>query len=368
LEFSPCTEHNRVDSYIPHLKHLGVEHLMATCSGMELTGSPLPVNHQNSFPLMHKPRTQDGGGPVTDIDPLVQIERLALWDNASDKLLQGNHPNIVQQIGDRDTDGKADGGFEKMFGFMDVIEVHPPNTIFDSPPDEETMRTGRNRMFNWMQLLNLGYRIPGVVNTDAHYTFHGSGWLRNYIKSPTDDPAQIDTMDMVHASEAGHLVMTNGPFMEVSLRATKPADEGNAEGIPGDDVRAPGGEAEIKVRVQCPNWLDINRVQVFVNGRPDEKLNFTRRTTPDRFGDGVVKFEGTIPLALSSDAHIIVACAGEGLELGPVMGTGPGKAMPVAVSNPIFVDVDGEGFQANGDQLDRPLPLEQTKTPVAPRN
>jgi hypothetical protein len=175
-------------------------------------------------------------------------------------------------------------------------------------------------------------------------------------------------MDMVHASEAGHLVMTNGPFMEVSLRATKPADEGNAEGIPGDDVRAPGGEAEIKVRVQCPNWFDINRVQVFVNGRPDEKLNFTRRTTPDRFGDGVVKFEGTIPLALSSDAHIIVACAGEGLELGPVMGPGPGKAMPVAVSNPIFVDVDGEGFQANGDLLDRPLPLDQTKTPVAPRN
>ncbi len=367
IEFAPCTEHNRVDSYVPHLKHLGVEKLMATCSGMELTGSPLPVNHQNSFPLVMKPRTQDGGAPLTDVDPIVQIERLAMWDNGSDKLVQGNHPNIVQEIGDRDTDGKADGGFAKMFGFMDVIEVHPPQGIFTPPADDDAQRQGRNAIFHWMQLLNLGYRIPGVVNTDAHYTFHGSGWLRNYIKSPTDDPAKIETMDMVHAAEAGHIVMTNGPFMEVSLRATKPANGASIEVMPGDDVRAPGGEAEIKVRVQCPNWFDINRVQVFVNGRPDEKLNFTRRTTPDRFGDGVVKFEAAIPLALSSDAHIIVACAGEGLQLGPVMGSGPGKAMPVAVSNPIFVDIDGDGFQANGDLLDRSLPLEQTKTPVAPR-
>ncbi|MCE9528679.1 MAG: hypothetical protein K8R36_21750, partial [Planctomycetales bacterium] len=78
IEFGPCTEHNRIDNYAPLLKALKAEHLMATCTGMELTGGPLPVNHQNAFPLLFKPRTQDGGAPVTDQDPEVQVERLAL--------------------------------------------------------------------------------------------------------------------------------------------------------------------------------------------------------------------------------------------------------------------------------------------------
>ena len=113
IEFAPCTEHNRVDTYVPHLKRLGVEHLLATCTGVELTGVPLPVNHQNAFPLIHTPRTQNNGGPTPDIDPVIQIERLAMWDNKSDKLVQGNHPNLVQMLGDKDLDGKPDGGFEK---------------------------------------------------------------------------------------------------------------------------------------------------------------------------------------------------------------------------------------------------------------
>lgn len=355
VEFCPCTEHNRISSYAPHLKQLGVEHLMATCSGMELTGGLLPVNHQNAFPLKYTPRTQDGGGPVTDTNPITQIERLAFWDDKSDKLVQENHPNLYQIIGDKDLNDEPDGGFAEMFGFMDVIEVHPLETIFTKPEKDDKGRLSRNPIYHWMQMLNLGYRIPGVVNTDAHYNYHESGWLRNYIKSPTDDPAKIDTMEMVHASEAGHITMTTGPFMEVVL---KPQSRSiTPSGIPGDDVIAPGGKAMVFVRVQCSNWLDINRVQIFVNGRPKEELNCTRRQSPAYFSDGVVKFAADVPLELTEDAHIIVAAIGEGLQLGRIMGPLWGEKRPVAVSNPIFVDIDGDGYQPNGDLLDVPLPI-----------
>lgn len=360
VEFCPCTEHNRVSTYIPHLQQLGVEHLMATCSGMELTGQLLPVNHQNAFPLVYKPRTQDGGGPTTDGDPVVQIERLALWDDGSDKLVQENHPNLVQIIGDRDLNGEPDGGFERMFGFMDVIEVHPPEGIFTKPEKNDKGELARNPIFHWMQMLNLGYRIPGVVNTDAHYNFHESGGLRNYLQSTTDDPAHIDTMDMVHAAEAGHVIMTTGPFMEVSFDAAQSSDA--SHGIPGDDVTAPGGKGTLHVRVQCANWLDVNRVQVFLSGRPASDLNFTRRGTPERFSDQVVKFDAELPLALESDAHLIVAAIGEGLQLGRVMGPNwAGKYPPIAVSNPIFVDIDGDGFNPNHDLLDLPLPIQASR-------
>lgn len=356
IEFAPCTEHNRIDTYVPHLKYLKVEKLMATCTGMELTGGPLPVNHQNAFPLIHKPRTQDGGAPVTDVDPVVQIERLAFWDNKSDKLVQMNHPNLVQILGDKNEDGQPDGGFERMFGFVDVIEVHPPQGIFSPPDKQADGRLGRNPIFHWMQMLNLGYRLAGVINTDSHYNYHESGYFRNFLESSTDDPSQVKIDEMVYAAEHGHVVVSTGPFMTVS------ASTGAARAIPGEDLSAPQGEVELHVRVQCPNWHDINRVQVFLNGRASPELNFTRRTTPERFSDGTVRLEAKVPVKLKNDTHIIVATIGEGLTLGPVMGPDHGVNLPpCAVANPIFVDVDGGGFKPNGDLLDLPLPIDPTK-------
>ena len=361
IEFAPCTEHNRVSSYSPLLDRLGARHRMATCSGIELTGSLLPVNHQNAFPIVEKPFTQDGGGPVHDNDsPVAQIERLALWDDDAEKVVQMNHPHLVQVLGDRDTDGTADGGFEGMLGFVDCVEVHPPHEIFLAPPQSIDPRKPTSPIFVWLQMLNLGYRVPGVVNTDAHYAFHGSGFLRNYLASPTDDPAAIEISDMVHTAERGRMVMTNGPFLEARLEAV----EGEAPRSvgPGDDVRDDDGAVELAIRVQCPNWFDIDRVQVFVNGRPDPRLNFTRREHGALFSRDVVRFAHTIPVRLERDAHLIVAAIGESSTLGLVVGPEHAADKPVAVANPIFVDVGADGFTPSGDLLGLPIPHQPRPT------
>ncbi|MCC6508725.1 MAG: CehA/McbA family metallohydrolase, partial [Pirellulaceae bacterium] len=357
LEFAPCTEHNRVDSYAGHLTALKAVALMATCTGIEVTGSPLPVNHQNAFPLQHRPRTQDGGGPTTDADPVAQIQRLAMWDDNSDKVVQMNHPNLLQILGDRDLDGTADDGFRAMFDLMDVVEVHPLQTIFNTPSVEVPARErGTNRMFHWLQLLNLGYRTPGVVNTDAHYNWHGSGWLRNYIASSTDDPAKITTEEMIKAIQAGQMVMTTAPFLQVELRTT--LDGQARKFISGATVPLGTAPARLWIRVQCANWYDINRVQIFANGRALPELNFTRATHGALFGGNQVRFEAEIDLpTFARDTHLIVATIGEGLTLGELMGTDGGKMPPVAVANPIYVDVDGGKFKPNGDNLGVPFML-----------
>ncbi|MDV6030047.1 MAG: hypothetical protein F9B45_08050 [Phycisphaera sp. RhM] len=355
LEFAPCTEHNRISSYTPHLQQMQLSHLMATCTGMELTGNPLPANHQNAFPLHHHPHTQNGGGPRVDPNPVVQIERLAMWDGGSDKLVQMNHPNLHQIYGDLDVDGTPDKGFRGMLKWMDVIEVHPLETIFQDiaskPPNVREMRIP---LFQWMQLLNQGYRIPGVVNTDAHYNHHGSGWLRNWFASSTDDPAAISTDEMIRQAEAGHIVMSTGPFLSV----VGTSKTGEAQAIPGDDLSTDDGQVNVQVTVQCPNWLDVNRVALFINGRRSETHDYTRKNSPELFADSdsVVKFDSTITVQLDADAHLIVATIGEGMTMEKVMGEQYGKRPPIAVSNPIFVDVDGNGFQANGDELGLPLP------------
>jgi hypothetical protein len=56
-------------------------------------------------------------------------------------------------------------------------------------------------------------------------------------------------------------------------------------------------------------------------------------------------------MKLARDTHLVVATVGEGLTLGRYYGPEFGKAMPVAVGNPIFVDVDGDGFKPSGDLL-----------------
>ena len=348
VEFAPCTEHNRLSTYDPHLKALGAVKLMATCVGMEMTGQPLPLNHQNAFPMVLNDRTQDNGAPIADQDPETQITRLAAWDNNSDKLVQSNHPDIGWMFRDRNGDGTPDAGFAGLVGKIDVIEVHPLQTIFDKPNTPPSRFAQNNTVVNWLQMLNQGKRIPGVVNTDAHYNFHGSGFLRNYVKSPTDDPALIKTLDVVHASERGNLVMTSGPFMEVSLR---PEAEPSKEVDPGDDLSLKDGKAKLNVRVQCPNWFDIDRVQVLINGSPSKEHNFTREANSSLFASGTVKFDQEIAIDLKSDAHIIVVAIGEKSELGTVLGPEHKSDKPVAVSNPIYVDTNGDGFQPNKDTL-----------------
>lgn len=354
VEFSPATEHQRITSYKPYLKAMGVEHLMGTSDGIELTGQPLPLAHLNAFPLHAHPHTQFGGGPAVDADPRVQIKRLLDHDGGAEKLMQQNHPDIGWLVYDKDGDGKPDGGYGTL-EYTDVIEIWRTSILDMKPTTNRAGKRTNDRMFNWLQLLNQGHRLPGVSNTDAHHCFHDSGAIRNWVRSATDDPARVKELDVVRDSKKGRLVMSSGPFLEASLIG--PGGPAHAAS-PGDDIAVPQGEGQLKVRVQTPNWFGVNRVQVLVNGRPDAALNFTRATHPTMFADGVVKFDQTIPVKLAADAHVIVVAAEEGGSTGPVMGGGD---VPMAVANPIYVDVDGGGFKSNGDTLDAPLPTAMDK-------
>jgi hypothetical protein len=360
IEFAPCTEHNRIDSYVPHLKALKAEHLLGTCTGIELTGQPLPLNHQNAFPLTLRPRTQDGGAPLTDADPVVQIRRLFEWEGPkAEVLVQQNHPDIGWLFFDRDGDGKPDDGYKAGFPYMHVMEVHPIDDVLDLSPTRTgtgPVKTRRylynNTVFNWLQLLNQGHRIPGVVNTDAHYNYHGTGGVRVYVRCDAKSPGAIDPLEIVRHAKKGHLVMSNGPFLDVKL----------GEALPGDDAKAEKGKpAPLDIKVYCANWYDVDRVQVLLNGRPDPKLNFTRESHPALFTKDALRFRHRIDLRLEQDAHVIVVATNEAAELGEVSGPFYGRQNPTAVSNPIWVDADGNGFRPNRDTLGHPLPVKGGK-------
>ncbi len=355
IDFAPCTEHNRISSYQPHIDELGLQPFLGTVSGMELTGSPLRINHQNVFPMIEVPRTQDGGGPLTDADPELQIERITLWDDRSEKLVQQNHPDIGWLFHDKNGDGSPDEGYSRSFRLMDVMEVHPIDRILNLAKFDVRggKPIGNHTMLNWLQLLNQGHRIYGVVNADSHYNYHGSGWIRNWIQCSTDQPAEIDPMEIVRASEQGRLIMSNGPFLEATFQPTA----GEPKVVSGQDLFAPKGRVTVNVKIQCANWLDIDSVFLLINGKVSDEFNFTREKNGDLFADGVVKFEQSIDITLDDDSHLIVVCGHRVAKLGDVMGPIGGSQYPTALTNPVFVDIDGDGFTPNKDTLGFPLPV-----------
>jgi hypothetical protein len=357
IEFAPTTEHNRLYDWRPHIEKLGLAEEIQTVSGMELTGGG---PHLNSFPFVPDPFTQDNGAPVWNPDPRISAVTLRDWQGANpDRWIQINHPDMVHNFIDRDADGHAEGGFLGLAQLIDGVETQNYRNgeiLAGQPFRIATDQAGKEsvfyiREFIWLQMLNWGHRYAAMAVNDAH-SVHGNGvgsW-RMYMPSQSDKPSEIDWRENSRHAKLGRSILTTGPFLQV--RTVDGA-------MPGGSAHSPGG-VKLKVKVQCTDWIDIDRVQVLVNGRQRKDLNFTRESHPDWFSSGVVKFDRTLQVDLSEDAHLIVVAAGENHDLSIGFGTSPqAKIKPCAYHNPIFVDVDGGGFKPNGDTLGYDLPVKK---------
>ncbi len=355
IQFAPATEHNRISTFAPYIETERLTPFLHSAGSMELSGRPGPnaLNHQNAFPLRIQEGAQGGGAPLTDRDPKVQISHLFHYDNDAPKFVQQNHPDIGWLYFDRDQDGKIDGGFGTR-PFTMAMEISRDIVNLLHEVDAPGGPKKPDRAFYWLQMLNQGDRIYGSANSDAHVTASNNGSIFTWVKSGTDDPALLDPAQLATAAKAGQMVMSNGPFLDVSIDGQ----------LPGSSVRMTSG-SRLKIRVMCTDWLDIDRVQVLVNGRPDPTMNFARSSSAEGFhsGTGALRFEREVALKLDQDAHIIVVAAGERFHLGPFEGP-YAQQPPTAVSNPIFVDVDGNGFTPDKDTLGIPLPV-SSKTPKA---
>ena len=366
IEFAPTTEHQRLYDWAPQIESLGLSERIKTVPGIELTGSG---QHFNSFPIEPDPMAQNGGAPLWHFDPRINAVTLRNWGTptlkggsridpaanarnrvghfggGSDRWVQANHPDVGGVFFDRNRDGVEDGGFAGFEKLIDAAEVWSAEILTLSP--RYNTRDGANRTFGWLQMLNQGRRVWCVAVSDAHRIFgNGVGGWRTYVPSSTDRPSEIDHEEIVRNSKAGRMMITNGPFLEVST----------ADGLPIGSTVISEGFVDLQVRVQTPNWMEVDRVQVLVNGRQPEQYNFRRQEVPGMFRDEVVNFEETIRVILQRDAHLIVVAIGEGSSIERGWGLDPnGKMHPVAYTNPIFVDADRDGFEANGDTLGHPL-------------
>jgi hypothetical protein len=349
IEFAPTTEHNRIYDWQPHIDRLGLKGHLKTIVGLEHTGSG---QHFNSFPLRSFPYQQDGGTPPWQYDPrLNAIVLRNAFGGGADRWVQINHPGVGIVFNDRNQDQIADGGYA---GFEDLIDAGEfwSDQILNPSPFVIRQRGGRtvkgeNRTFGWLQLLNQGRNVWCVAVSDAHGVFSSpAGDWRTYVPSSTDRPGRIDHREIIRNSKAGRMMISNGPFLQVET----------ADGMLIGSQVVSEGFIDLEVKVQTSNWLEVDRVQILVNGRQHPKYNYTRSKDPSKFKGRPQVFEETIRVNLQEDAHLIVVATGEESDLSKGWGqAGPAAMHPVAYTNPIFVDVDGQGFKPNGDNLGHPL-------------
>jgi hypothetical protein len=128
---------------------------------------------------------------------------------------------------------------------------------------------------------------------------------------------------LARALREGRALVSTGPFVRVSVNDAEP----------GDLLSAPKKHAKVSVVASAPDWIDVRRAEIYVNG----VRAATAAATPGK-GSTRIDWQGDLPF--KQDAWVVVIVRGEKLLDAVLTGT---RAAPLAFTNPIFVDADGDG-------------------------
>ena len=244
-------------------------------------------------------------------------------------------------------------------GFCVLLDAHAPCDVVKGLTDD------------WLRMLSFGVFKTGVGGSDVHSLVNFEmGHLRNYVRSPTDDPVALSLKDLVHTYREGRSFATYGPFVDFTIGGKGPGEIARMDG---------GAGMTMHIRVQSPLWFDVSRVEILRNGRLEHVFD-TDAADPDLRitvpNDEIVNLDVHMPIAPSEDSWYVAFVMGvKGRAMDPVYGSlelppvylgdiftsvfgglpvelptyiVPIKLpvyypqLPVAVTNPIFVDVDGD--------------------------
>ncbi len=175
----------------------------------------------------------------------------------------------------------------------------------------------------WFNLLNRGYVLPGLGGSDQHGVNASFGHPRNLVMSSTDVPGDVDEAELYANLKAGRSLIYGGPLIRVLV-------EGQGMGATVSDA---DGLVALHIEVQAPAWMDVDYVRVYVNG--------TLVLEPQPVRDAIIdRLALSQELALTADSILVVAAGSDSTTLGAPGDRNP----PLSITNPIRVDVGGDGF------------------------
>lgn len=329
VDVAIATDHNYITDYRPELARLGLAGELAVIVGNEVTGRGGNI-HFNSYPLVPHPELPANGAiSVEDSTPALLFELTRKNDPAA--LVQVNHPRS-QGLGyfltyrlDPKAAATADAPFVMNF---DVMEAMNGATRGED---------NRTSIEDWFHFLNRGYPIRIVGSSDAHSQDGGEpGYSRTYVLYGGAKGPGLDVPALMRSIKEGRSFVSNGPI--VSARA-------NGTATYGDTLTARGGRVVLDIDVKAAPWIDVSEIRLVINGVRQEPIPVGGKS-----GSGAMtqRFAGRREITLDRDAWIALEVTGR-QTLYPTVQQRSGNGdpfsapLPYALTNPIFVDVDGDG-------------------------
>ena len=319
------TDHNYVTNYSETLKRLGLNKYLAVIRGSEVTKGG--VIHYNSYPVAYIENEDDHGAIEVDPDDVAALFAASRAKNPK-AIIQVNHPRSGD-LGyfnnfklDKATAAFAGKGFD--LSFM-VMEAMNGPTFF---------RGNQEAIEDWLHLLNRGAYFPIMGSSDAHTIDESEpGFSRTYVYYSGPKGDGLESAAVLQSLLRGRSFVTNGPFIDFKV---------NGASLPGDTAAAKNGKIDLDIKVSGASWVSVDEVRLIVNG--ERKIIF-----PVKSGDrSPEKFRQIFNITLDRDAALVVEALGR-KTLYPVVqrqtadGLPQNAVLPYALTNPIFIDVDGNG-------------------------
>jgi len=204
---------------------------------------------------------------------------------------------------------------------------------------------------DWFSLTNQGFYRPATGVSDSHrITVEHAGWSRTFVLGVGDDPAAVDVTALDGQVKAGNMVVSAGPYIELAVKS------GKATAPLGGLVASSNGKVKLKIRVTSAAWVPVEEVRLIANGVQVAAYDATThprvQKVPSNFQSTgrTVRFAATLTRTVAADTWFLVE-AGPKLPADPeVAPASPGvvnvvepDVVPLAFTNPVFVDRDGNG-------------------------
>ncbi len=412
LEYPVSTDHNFVTDYRPFIERAGLTEWMSSMVGLEMT--TLESGHFNGFPVKREPEAITRGSFEWSLKPPQEVfDRLREQGKYGPEstIIQVNHardsilgyfsqygidgltgelippPPGIDPAGALAVNGPAfldpetgESTFSDDFDAMEVFngkrfeQIHhyraPRNIPELGVEAGQILCDGGEVAFpgmvdDWFNLLNKGRTIAATGNSDSHETEgEEPGYPRTYFWAGQDDPAFVDDVTVIEAFKNNRLIITNGPFIELFVN----------DAPVGAKIADSDGSVKVRIKIQAAEWVGVNKARLFANGEEVMAWDVELK-------EGV--FEDEVTLEVERDTWFVLEASGDRsmfpvippLELPPILLTDAVGALAgafgfaselddyapslthqvtaFAITNPIWVDQDGGGFDPPGV-----LPLE----------
>ncbi|HEX5060444.1 MAG TPA: CehA/McbA family metallohydrolase [Kofleriaceae bacterium] len=406
LEVAVATDHNFVTDYAPVIASSGLDPWLLGIPGMELT--TFETGHFIGYPLKVDPGSTRGGeflwahqGPQQLFD---QLRKLAI--DPTDNVVQVAHPRqqvlgywaqffvdfatgepytptgIMGVFAPYGDEFKAEN-FSYDYDSVELLtgrkieDVHtyrapnplpppPPNGFPDPQPVPGEIVVGKDGhptfpgvVETWMTMLDRGNKVTGIGASDSHHLLGdepGDARTLLYVGDGKDTPGGFSRGDVVRATREHKAITTNAPFVDISIKG---------QGI-GSTVVESAASVPVEIHVRAPSWAKVDRLKLYMNSQIVQDMPITTGTDftttvnvmPTADSWVVAEVTGTQSMfpVISAvefpplDATIILGALSAGLDLSALPITSALKpqrlhtATPYAITNPIWIDRDGNGW------------------------